>query len=215
MATKEIEEELNESKETQISTVDPDSRLMENKKNGLEMGYNLQIAADSKNKLILDFDVTKNPADQGNLNSMSQKAKEIRYKNYKACNKCEYRDKCTKSKKGRTITRSPYQDFLDRVDERTQENMDKYLQRQMIVEHPFGTIKRTMNAGYYLCRGTGSVISESSLIILAYNFKRLLNILGTKEFRRKIAELRANSPLNLLNKLKIANRHFNIIFVYY
>lgn len=77
MATKEIEEELNESKETQISTVDPDSRLKENKKNGLEMGYNLQIAVDSKNKLILDFDVTKNPADQGNLNSMSQKAKEI------------------------------------------------------------------------------------------------------------------------------------------
>ena len=39
------------------------------------MGYNVQIAVDSKHKLILDFDVTQNPSDQGNLNSMSQKQK--------------------------------------------------------------------------------------------------------------------------------------------
>lgn len=71
-----IEQELKESGETEISTVDPDSRLMENKKNGLEMGYNLQIAVDSKHKLIVDFDVTQNASDQGNLNSMSLKAKD-------------------------------------------------------------------------------------------------------------------------------------------
>lgn len=62
---------------TEISTVDSDSRLMENKKNGLEMGYNLQVAVDAKNKLIVDFDITQNPSDQGNLNSMSLKAKEV------------------------------------------------------------------------------------------------------------------------------------------
>lgn len=72
----QLGKELKESGKTEISTVDPDSRLMENKKNGLEMAYNLQTVVDAKHKLIVDFDVTQNAADQGNLNSMSQKAKE-------------------------------------------------------------------------------------------------------------------------------------------
>lgn len=283
----DLEEKLNQSGETQISTVDPDSRLMENKKNGLEMGYNVQIAVDSKHKLILDFDVTQNPSDQGNLNSMSQKAKEalgkkeddvlevladkgyyqdkdlkkceenntvtyvtkqtysnstgdkdfysdkfvydkksdtykcpaghelkrinhkkdverIKYRNYEACGKCEYKNRCTKAKKGRVISRAKNQDFLDKVDARTQENMDKYMLRQTIAEHPFGTIKGSMNAGYYLCRGMESVTAETSLVMLAYNFKRVLNILGIKEFRRKIAELRPNFSLNIFKNLKVA-----------
>lgn len=37
------------------------------------MAYNLQTVVDSKHKLIVDFDITQNTADQGNLNSMSQK----------------------------------------------------------------------------------------------------------------------------------------------
>ena len=77
--------------------------------------------------------------------------------------------------------------------------MDKYLQRQMIVEHPYGTIKRTMNAGYYLCRGMESVLGETSLIMLAYNFKRVLNIIGIDNLRRKIAELRPSFSQILTN----------------
>lgn len=280
-----IEQELKESGETEISTVDPDSRLMENKKNGLEMGYNLQIAVDEKHKLIVDFDVTQNASDQGNLNAMSQKAKKAfnmedkdelelladkgfyqaedlkkceenntityvskqtyanstndrefytdkfkydkdkdiylcpggyelnkinhkkedrkstKYRNYEACKNCEYKTRCTTAVKGRIITRSKDQDFLDKVDARTQENMDKYLQRQMIVEHPFGTIKRTMNAGYYLCRGMESILGETSLIMLAYNFKRVLNIVGIDNLRRKIAELRPSFSQILTNYL--------------
>jgi transposase len=284
----ELGKQLNESGDKEISTVDPDSRLMENKKNGLEMAYNLQTAVDSKHNLIVDFDVTQNAADQGNLNSMSQKSKEvfgkdekdeldvlgdkgyyqaedlkeceknntityvskqtysnstndrdfytdkfrydkerdiylcpaneelkrvkhrkeevqqIRYKNFEACEKCGYKDRCTTAKRGRTISRSKDQDFLDTVDARTQENMDKYLLRQMIVEHPYGTIKRTMNAGYYLCRGMESVVGETSLILFAYNFKRVINILGIEELRRKIAELRPSFSLIFIKNLQIA-----------
>ena len=82
--------------------------------------------------------------------------------------------------------------------------MDKYKLRQMIVEHPFGTIKRTMDAGYYLCRGLESVMGETSLILLAYNFKRVINILGIDNLRRKIAELRAPFSINKSANLKIA-----------
>lgn len=113
-------------------------------------------------------------------------------------------NRCTKAKKGRVISRAKNQDFLDKVDARTQENMDKYMLRQTIAEHPFGTIKGSMNAGYYLCRGMESVTAETSLVMLAYNFKRVLNILGIKEFRRKIAELRPNFPLNIFRNLKVA-----------
>ncbi len=120
----------------------------------------------------------------------TENPKRIRYRNYEACKECEHKDKCTKSAKGREINRSQNQDFLDIVDARTKENMDKYLKRQMIVEHPFGTIKRTMNAGHFLTRGMESVKTESSLMMLSYNLKRVINILGISELISKIAQLR-------------------------
>lgn len=110
-----------------------------------------------------------------------------RYSNFAACSKCDYRDKCTKSKKGREISRSVDQDFLDKVDARTAENKVKYRQRQMIIEHVFGTVKRTMNAGYFLTRKIPSVRAEVSLTFLAYNMKRVINILGVKEILRRLA----------------------------
>jgi len=53
--------------------------------------------------------------------------------------------------------------------------------RKAIVEHPFGTIKKAMNSGYCLMRGIDNVRGEFSLTFLAYNMKRAINILGTKE----------------------------------
>jgi hypothetical protein len=124
------------------------------------------------------------------MNHRIENPKRVKYRNFKACGKCEYKDSCTTSKKGREITRAKDQDFLDIVDARTRYNFDKYLQRQMIVEHPFGTIKRTMNAGYYLTRGMESVEAETALIMLSYNIKRAINIIGVKELIRKIRSLR-------------------------
>ncbi len=254
---------------------------MDNKKNGLEVNFNAQIAVDEKNKLIVANKVTNNPADQGHLNDMVQVAKEtlgmdekdtlealadkgyyqgedlkkceengtityvthqtysnatgnpeyygdkfkydaredvyicpegnklyrtkhkvknperIKYKNYRACRDCPNKDKCTKSSKGRIISRSKHQDFLDTVDIRTAENMDKYLKRQMIVEHPFGTIKRTMDAAYFLTRGLDSVSGEADLIFLAYNMKRVINILGVKEIIKKL-KAKASLIMNFL-----------------
>jgi transposase len=54
-------------------------------------------------------------------------------------------------------------------------------QRKCIVEHPFGTIKRSMDAGYCLLKGKVKVTAEFSLIFLAYNIKRVINILGGKK----------------------------------
>jgi hypothetical protein len=47
-----------------------------------------------------------------------------------------------------------------------------------------------MNAGYYLTRGMESVEAETALIMLSYNIKRAINIIGVKELIRKIRSLR-------------------------
>lgn len=113
---------------------------------------------------------------------------QIKYKNLMACQDCIKKEKCTKSSKGRVISRSKNQDFLDIVDRRTLENMDKYRQRQMLVEHQFGTVKRAMNAAYFLTRGLESVRAEATLIFLAYNMKRVINIMGVKEIIGRIKD---------------------------
>ena len=68
--------------------------------------------------------------------------------------------------------------------------MDKYKLRQMIVEHPFGTIKRSWGAYYLLTRRKVSVSAEMALSFLAYNLKRVMNILGTEEILRRLRERR-------------------------
>jgi hypothetical protein len=58
--------------------------------------------------------------------------------NFKACQGCPVKDKCTKSKKGRSIFRSLAQDFLDTIELKSKEDYAKYKKRQMIVEQSNG-----------------------------------------------------------------------------
>jgi len=59
-------------------------------------------------------------------------------------------------------------------------------ERKCIVEHPFGTIKRNMDAGYCLLKGKVKVTAEFSLVCLAYNLKRVINILGIEKLKNYI-----------------------------
>jgi hypothetical protein len=68
--------------------------------------------------------------------------------------------------------------LLEEMRERVKANPQKMQQRREIAEHPFGTLKRGMNQGYFLCRGLTKVRGEMSLSILSYNLKRVFNILG-------------------------------------
>lgn len=119
------------------------------------------------------------------LKSGSHKAtKDRRYKNAKACKNCPVHDECTSSKGGRTILRGPHQDLYDEVNWYTQEHMDLYKKRQMIVEHPFGTVKRSFGYSYFLTRGNRNVKAESFMHFFTYNFTRVLNIMDRKELIR-------------------------------
>jgi hypothetical protein len=133
------------------------------------------------------------------LKSITEKTKRLNYKNNKACSECEFKDLCTKSKNGRVIARTVDQDFLDTVDRRTSENKELYKTRQMIVEHPFGTIKRGWGLSYFLTKGLKSVKTEASLAFLAYNMKRVINILGVKEILKRLKGLNYTFNLFILH----------------
>ena len=50
--------------------------------------------------------------------------------------------------------------------------------RLCISEHPFGTIKRTMNGGYFLLKGMENVTGEFALLGTGYNMRVVYNLLG-------------------------------------
>ena len=102
------------------------------------------------------------------------------YANYSACRQCPKKPECTKSRH-RQIWRLPYQDTLDIVDERTQNNKKLYRKRQEIVEHPFGTIKAVWGFRQFLCRGKEKVSAETALAYLAYNLRRTANIFTAED----------------------------------
>ena len=52
--------------------------------------------------------------------------------------------------------------------------------RAAIVEHPFGTLKHRAGTNHLLMRGLEKCRGEFSLMTLAYNFSRVLKILGNK-----------------------------------
>lgn len=266
-------QKLEDSGQSEISTTDPDSRRMSGSNNGIDMAYNVQTTVDAEHKLILDFKVTNNPADMGQLGNMALRAKELfqgkefevladkgyykaddlklcvengitpyvakqnysngtgdkdfysdkfiynkdknvyicpkgqelnywrirrekgevigyAFKNYAACSGCPVKERCTKSKQGRTVFRHVDQDFLDTIDLQTELCKDKYRLRQTIVEHPFGTIKRGFDSSYLLTRGKASVTGELSLTFLAYNLKRVINILGVEGILKRLAKTR-------------------------
>jgi len=53
--------------------------------------------------------------------------------------------------------------------------------RQWLIEHIFGTIKRSFNQGYFLLKSFKKVDAETGLSVLAYNIKRVINIIGLRK----------------------------------
>ena len=87
--------------------------------------------------------------------------------------------KCTLNKHRRTLWRSEHAEMLDAMTARLSVEPQKLALRKRIVEHPFGTMKRAFNHGYLLLRGLRKVDGEVGFTTLAYNLRRVLNILGS------------------------------------
>lgn len=129
----------------------------------------------------------------------SRKSKETRngksttYKIYtcSSCHNCEYFNKCTKSSNGRSIKRHPEEDKLEEFEKAYKSDSSLYKLRKAIVEHPFGTIKRSLGLTHVYVKGIERVSSWAASVFLAYNFKRVVNILGVKELIAKLDALMA------------------------
>ena len=117
-------------------------------------------------------------------------AKRRNFYNKNACAKCPHTGICTSGKSGyRTVVRGEYADIYDEANKVFVDNYDLYKLRQQTVEHPFGTVKRTMDGGYFLLRRRRKVRCEVALLFLGYNLKRAVNVLGFGEIMARLDSL--------------------------
>lgn len=267
---REIKEQVESHPDKQISTTDPDSRLMKTQGFTRMVSYNVQSAVDTRHHLIVAHEVTNVP-DRGQLTPMTKLAqaalqkKNIRvladkgyfsqpdlkstielgaepimpktdtsssekkgifnrslfkydpekdiyicpagnelqnrmqvfeqgkyldvYFNHIACRDCTIRSKCTKSRKDpRRIRRWVNEELTEQMLKKLENEPELMLHRKQTVEHPFGTIKLWMGTTHLLTRRFNNVSTEISLHVLAYNFRRMLTIMGAKGLSNAIKQ---------------------------
>lgn len=94
-----------------------------------------------------------------------------------ACPRCPIKAQCTTGEY-RRITRWEHEAVLEAMQARLDRQPDSMRVRQRTAEHPFGTLKSWMGATHFLTRTLPRVRTEMSLHVLAYNLKRVMQILG-------------------------------------
>jgi len=251
---KETEQQLKNSGEKQLSVTDPDARLMKSEQ-GTHVCYNVQMAVDSKHKMIVAMELTNEGNDLQQLSSIAGEAKkglgveeievvtdmgyydcnqvkestdngitvymdkpavkvikgvygkerfeyntekdvyicpageDLTYRTtdkqnsmklYKTdrCQSCGLKKQCTSGKGPRVIKRHIHERVMEEMATRVKGNREKLRLRAGLVEHQWGTMKRTLDQGYFLLRGTEKVGTEMTLNGLIYNMKRAFSIVG-------------------------------------
>lgn len=118
----------------------------------------------------------------------------LRYYRTSACAKCPLKEKCTRNKGHRTITREENEGLMEEMAARVQQHPEKMALRKALVEHPFGTIKRWFGYTCFLVKGLEKVRAEWTLITLCYNLKRVLNLVSFVELMAALQK-RAVGPI--------------------
>ena len=119
-------------------------------------------------------------------------AKTYKFKRYttKACLICPVKEECSKAKYGKGIQRSEYQELIETNKKRVKENATYYKRRQAIVEHPYGTLKRQWGFNYVITKKTiKRATADVGFMLVAYNLRRLINILGQNELVKYLKEI--------------------------
>jgi transposase len=101
------------------------------------------------------------------------------------CGACPLKLRCTSSSR-RWITRHLHDEALNRMHERATPQAMRL--RRSTVEHPFATLKyRIFAHPRFLLRGRNGAQTEMSLAVIAYNLKRMINVLGGRRFSLALA----------------------------
>lgn len=130
----------------------------------------------------------------GHWHKKTKDRESYEFKRYRTpkCRECPVKHLCTSRTAGRDIDRSQYADAVEENNKRYHANAQLYRKRQEINEHIFGTIKRQWGYNHTNLTGLEKVNGEHSLIMLVYNIKRSINILGVPDLIAKLKKW--NSP---------------------
>jgi len=94
-----------------------------------------------------------------------------------ACPRCPIKGQCTTGDY-RRIARWEHEEVLEAMQARLDQMPQASRIRRQTVEHVFGTSKAWMGATHFLMKRLRNVSTEMSLHVLAYNLKRVMQILG-------------------------------------
>ena len=102
----------------------------------------------------------------------------------KMCKGCPLAPRCLpRTDTYRRISRWEHGDVMDRHRERMADDNGEVMGlRGSLVEHPFGTLKVWAGVHHFLMRGLARCRGEFGLMVLCYNFKRVLKEIGVGEF---------------------------------
>ena len=100
------------------------------------------------------------------------------------CAICPLKPRCTASAQ-RILSRHLDDDALTRMHRRATAAIMRL--RRSTVEHPFGTLKHAIfGHPRLLLRGLSGARTEISIAVMAYNLKRMVNLLGTTDLARRL-----------------------------
>ena len=132
----------------------------------------------------------------------------IRHYSTKECKNCPVKQHCTRSKGPRIIERSEYAEYTEQNRKNMEAKKEIYKRRQSIVEHPYGTIKRQWGFNYILTKqGMDRASSDVGLMFVAYNLRRLINILGFDIFKSYL-KLLISIIMTFSKAIRSILRHF-------
>lgn len=101
------------------------------------------------------------------------------YRNLSACQSCALRPRCT-TEYVKRVKRWKHEAVIDTMQKRLDLLPNAMGIRRRTVEHVFGTLKSWMGSTHFLTKTLKNVRTEMSLCVLAYNMKRMIQIMGTQ-----------------------------------
>ena len=130
-------------------------------------------------RYVAEDDVYICPAGERLDHHFTNEERGLRLRRYwtNACQTCAIKDQCTTGKE-RRITRWEHEYVLEAVQQRLDEHPQMMRTRRETVEHPFGTIKSWIGYTHFQMKTLKRVGTEMALHVLAYNLKRVMNIMG-------------------------------------
>lgn len=102
------------------------------------------------------------------------------------CQTCTLKPQCTTGI-NRRVKRWEHEAVLDQMQANLEQMPDAMKVRRCTIEHTFNTRKSWMGATHFLTKTKAHVSTEMSLHVLAYNRKRVMNIMGSSHLMKAMA----------------------------